>query len=122
MLRILSLLIVITASPVALSQSGEPSLSPDGEAYSPAGEQENYRWFANTLPVDYADEIILRDGQVSWAVTEADACRVACDAFLGCHAFLYFEPRLYNEQPRCQLLKSAPDPTVSDGVHLYLPK
>lgn len=122
MLRIVSLLIASLIMAASIGESQAQSISPDGEAYTPAEDLPDYGWYANTLPVVDQDAVILRDGEESWDVSGPNYCRLACDAFLGCTAFLYFEPRLKNQRPSCQMLKSVSDPAASIGVHLYVRK
>ena len=107
---------LLALQPAVVAQS----VSPDGETYAPAGRVQGYGWLSNTQANVRVDQIIIRDGLEFWNADNPDVCRTACEAFLGCQAFEFVEPKLLDMGPKCRLLRAAPELINSHGRHTYI--
>ncbi len=116
-MKLLGLMLLAGAS--VLSASAQP-VTPAGKTYTPAGPIEGYTWRNGVAPSDPVNATIIYNGVEEWEVENPMTCFYACEAFLGCTAFLYSEPRYKDETVSCRLLSDVIDPVVSTGTQLYL--
>ena len=121
MLKILlmpAIALLALVSPVSLAQS----LTPAGEEYTSPARIGGYDWFSGTTPMAADQNTILYDGKTVWETDDPIKCFSACEAFLGCTAFIFAEPLTAEEVPTCSMLRAAPDPVVKRGSQLYIRK
>jgi hypothetical protein len=105
-------------------QAGAQEAGPDPDEafiYQAPGPLEGYVWHTGTGLSEPGALTVLYDGKAVFPASSADRCRLACNAFSSCSAFLFSEPVHAADAPQCRLLSRVSDDVeIMTGSHLYL--
>ena len=120
MRRFLAIAFVFTLiNPTAFSPLSAQTVSE--KSYKTPGPVEGYHWYSEVGIIDPGAMTVPYDGAAEIEVKSAERCKLACNVFASCKAFLFVEPRLPAQPATCRMLGRAPDEAVSLlHSHLYL--